>query len=83
MKTLKPFLVLGFGVALSWVLYPLTHGARKRAPELFGIAVGCVAVNAGIWLLWRDADAVLKSFVAQALVGLGVAANRVRLEVRR
>ena len=83
MKTLKPFMVLVFGAVVSWVLYPLTHGARKRAPELFGIAVGCIAVDTGIWLLWRDVDAVLESFVAQALVGLGVAANRVRLEVRR
>jgi hypothetical protein len=46
---------------------------------LFGLAAGCLLVDGAIWLLWRDEDTAIRSFVAQALVGLGVAANRVRL----
>lgn len=80
MKPLRALCVILAGALLSLLLYPLTHG--RRAPELFGIAAGCLLVDGAIWLLWRDEDATLKAFVAEALVGLGVAANRVRLTVR-
>jgi len=75
----KPLGIILAGMLLSAVLYPFTHG--RRAPEMFGIAAGCLLVDGAIWLLWRDEDAMLKAFVAEALVGLGVAANRVRLTV--
>ncbi|MGC9395395.1 MAG: hypothetical protein ACP5J4_11125 [Anaerolineae bacterium] len=68
----------GFG--LSWLLYPLT--ATHRIPQLFGLATGCVLIDLTLWLLWRDEETIARSFVAQALIGLGVAANRVRLEMR-
>ena len=77
MKIAKGVGVALAGFGLSWLLYPLVE--RERVPQLFGLAAGCLLVDGAIWLLWRDEDTAIRSFVAQALVGLGVAANRVRL----
>ena len=81
MMILKALAVLLSGFGLSWTLYEVTHGEYKLVPELFGIAAGCMLIDLSIWLLWRDDKAAGRSFIAQALIGLGVAANRVRLEV--
>jgi hypothetical protein len=71
--------IIVLGAIASALLYPLTNVSRKL-PQLFGLAVGCLLIDASIYLLWRDEQATARSFVAQALIGLGVAANRARLE---
>ena len=62
----KPLGIILAGLLLSAVLYPFTHG--RRAPEMFGIAAGCLLVDGAIWLLWRDEDAMLKAHLDPARV---------------
>ena len=68
------------GVISSTLLYPLTHGERRRLPELFGLAAGCLLLDVWLYWVWRDEESAWRAFTSQAVVGLGVAANRVRLE---
>ena len=76
---LKAVGIIVAGALGSALLYPLTNQTR-RLPQLFGLAAGCILIDLAIYILWRDEETVARSFVAQALVGLGVAANRARLE---
>jgi hypothetical protein len=79
MMLLKGAVVIIAGTLASAVLYPLTEESRKL-PQLFGLAAGCLLIDLAIYVLWRDEESAARSFIAQALVGLGVAANRARLE---
>ena len=80
MSILKPVAVITTGALASWLLYPLTNESR-RLPQLFGLAAGCLLIDVGLYWLWpADVETVKRSFLVQALFGLGVAANRARLE---
>jgi len=76
----KAVIVIIAGALFSWLLYPLTNGEQRRLPQLFGLAAGCLLIDGALYWLYGDEQTVERSFLAQVLVGLGVAANRARLE---
>ena len=79
---LKSLLSICVGFIGSLVLYPFTHGRRRQLPELYGIGFGCVLIAFVHYWLYGDDEETAKLFYAMSLVGLGVALNRARLEVK-
>ncbi|MBN2389906.1 MAG: hypothetical protein JXR84_04240 [Anaerolineae bacterium] len=66
-------------VASSALFYKPTH--HPNVPELARYTIGGVLVLAVLYLLYGDEDEVKHTFMATAIAGLGVATNRIRLDL--
>jgi len=65
--------------SISYLLYDLTH--RREVPEMVRYVVGCLTILAVDYVLYRDDRRFSEGFVSMGVAGLGVGANRLRLEL--
>lgn len=79
----KLFTFAVMGYLSSYLAYPKTHSMHEGSstlPELFGITIGCIVVLlAFVAMSPKDDKATMRLVAAFSSVGLGVAANRIRM----
>jgi uncharacterized membrane protein AbrB (regulator of aidB expression) len=78
---MKAFLSFFFAFSASSLLYALTH--KTGVPELARYGIGALLIVGVVYFLWGDTRQAERVFIAATVVGLGVATNRMKMELEK